>query len=128
MAIDLDYCGGPHFTIEASGIKPDKLEDQAFISGLFSTLADKMNCRDGGLQTVFAYAEDQAERGLCASAVINGCHLTIHTFAGQDRLQISLYSPAEIDTQLIQREVLAAFDPKEHELCFISPGASSCVS
>ena len=83
-----------HLTADFVGVLDEQLRDSALLSGLLIAAAGAAGFSAIGLPTVRA-----RDAGIGAALMLDGCHITAHTFPAREILLLDVLAPTDADTK-----------------------------
>jgi S-adenosylmethionine/arginine decarboxylase-like enzyme len=81
-------------TADFVGVPVEQLRDGALLSGLLIAAAGAAAFAPIGLPVLRS-----REEGIGAVLLLDGCHITVHTFPGRELLLLDVLAPTEVDAR-----------------------------
>jgi len=108
---------GSHLSISCYDCPKEKLMDMNFIEKVFIELFSAMGINEAKNPHVFIYKKgnNSKKTGVSGTALSQGAHLIIHTFAEKNEAFIGFFSTGEFDSDYVVNYVTNAFEAKKSD-------------
>ncbi len=118
-----DYGLGPHLLLECYGCSPEKLSDPAVVTKALDDFPGRMGMKKVSPPYVFACAADSAGgAGVTGVVMIEESHISMHTFPGESRAFVNVFSCREFDINSAVAYMIGLFGASDHKAEVYSRG------